>query len=62
MKITKEMLEQKKLQAMLDNQKGWLDTEKMNSQGIITSKPMCCTGYEPKENAFRICQQPKPCW
>jgi hypothetical protein len=62
MKVTKEEIQAKIESANKSKKIGWLDTEKMQSQGIITSKPMCCTGYEPKENAFRICQQPKPRW
>ena len=60
MKVTKEQLEQKKLQAQIDNNKGWLDTEKMNKFGIKTSQPFKLTGYVKPENAFRICQTRRP--
>jgi len=60
MRITKQELEAKAAQAQIDNSIGWLDTEKMNSQGVKTSKPLCCTGYVKPENPFRIMQQPNP--
>lgn len=60
MKVTKEQLESKIFQAQQDNQKGWLDTEKMNKFGIITSQPLRLTGYEPKENMFQSGQTKKP--
>lgn len=62
MKITKEQLDQKKLQAQQDNSIGWLDTVKMNQYGIKTSQPMCCTGYNKPENVFREGQTKKPFW
>ena len=62
MKVTKEQLEQKKLQAQFDNSIGWLDTEKMNKYGVQTSQPLKLTGYIKPENPFRECQTPKPHW
>lgn len=62
MKITKEMLEQKKLQAQQANNIGWLDTVKMETYGIKTSKPMKLTGWERPEKPFQECQTKKPFW
>lgn len=62
MKITKEEILQKQQQAAQGNSIGWLDTEKMNKFGIQTSQPLKLTGYEPKENSFRICQTQRPKW
>lgn len=62
MHITKEEIVARQEKANQDNQLGWLDTEKMNCQGIKTSKPMCCTGYEPKERPFQIMLPQKPRW
>lgn len=62
MKITKEEIQAKIDAANQAKTIGWLDTEKMQSEGIKTSRSMCCTGYVPKENAFKECQTKKPFW
>jgi hypothetical protein len=60
MKVTREQIEAKEFEAKKASQIGWLDTVKMETYGIKTSKPMKLTGWEPKENPFRECQQPNP--
>lgn len=40
-------------------QQGWLDKSIKDREGI-NANPMKLTGYEPKENPFRECQQPRP--
>jgi hypothetical protein len=62
MKVTSSDIKAKVEAANQANQIGWLDTEKMNTFGVQTSKPLKLTGYEPKENAFRECQTKKPFW
>ena len=40
-------------------EQGWLDKSIKDREGI-NANPMKLTGYEPKENPFRECQQPRP--
>ena len=54
-KITKEIIQQKQQAANQVNNIGWLDTVKMQEQGIKTSKPFRLTGiFTVKENPFQV--------
>ena len=54
-KVTQQDIQAKIQQANRVNNIGWLDTEKMNKEGIKTSKPFRLTGiFTVKENPFQV--------
>ena len=61
MKVTSEDIKKKQVEAALANNIGWLDTAKMDSQGI-KANPMKLTGYVKPENPFKECQAKRPDW
>jgi hypothetical protein len=62
MKITSSDIKDKINKATQANQVGWLDTVKMQQQGIKASQftEKRLNGYERPENPFRECQIKKP--